>query len=163
MSTIVLRTLAAEKRTFASHRHRPKCTYTPPTRPPRNPTRSRAPPRTASACAEPLLALPHIIERVSTRTCRERLGSPHEAHGATRAARRATTPLGGLGATQPKAADRGAAAHRVALTARGRLRLVEAYKGVEQAHPVSGGRIREGARARGADGSTGRGGPVDAR
>jgi hypothetical protein len=97
------------------------------------------------------------------RTYRERPGSPREAHGETHAARRATTPLGGLQAAQPKAPDRGPAAYRVALAARGRVRLVEACKGVEQAHAVSGGRIREGARARGADGSTGRGGPVDAR
>ena len=58
-----------------------------------------------------------------------------------------------------KSGCRRPAAHRTALAARGKVRLVWAFNGVEQPHAVSGWRISEGARARESDGSTIPGGP----
>ena len=81
------------------------------------------------------------------------MGSPREANVETSAAHRAATLLGGPRGCTAKAAHRRSAAHRGALAARGGARLFEACEGVKQAHPVGGGRISEGARAREADGS----------
>ena len=110
-------------------------------------------PDPASAGAEAPPALPHIITRVSTRTCRERESAPREAPGEAHKARRAPARLDSRRHTPLKAACRRPAAQRAALAARGQAWLVEACKGVKQAHAVGGWWVSEGARARRADGS----------
>ena len=122
---------------------------------------ARAKPASANTATSRLL--PHISKRISTRTHRWRHGAPRAADGATSTPRRASTRLDGHRSIATKSAIRRPAAHSAMVAARGRVRLIEACQGVEQAYAVSRWWVSEGARARGADGSPPRGGSGDAR
>ena len=136
-STVIARVIVSQTYVHAPAVHR--CyIHTPCYRDRLSDARPRARRGPASAGAAAPLPLPHTVERTSTGTHRGRPRSPRQTSRVTSKGRRAATLLSGPRAEEAKSGCWRPAAHRTALAARGKVRLIWACNGVEQAHAVSG-------------------------